>query len=507
MSRTHQMKLDAYTEVFHPDVATADNSSQPDIRLHGSTVTAAASVTAAAAAAMAPTPMSRFVSWSRGSCRYQCLLCREVFTLSAEMWDHAKVVHGKDPAEYKKAHGHPGITINELYCKGCSAYVDHDTTELMRHAKVNHNLTLRQLYLTFFEDEDDQGPPPQRPAGAAVAAVAPTTSSSQQATPDSVKRTSEYKNYEAWAAQCTYACKICSAEYRSDCSLIKHVKANHGIDKWEYKASHGKLVTRPVQFKCPSCSVSVLHAVNHLSFHIKRCLGIQLFQYYKDHIVGNKPTKASQLPQHTSPSPLSSKISLLPGTDKASKMYNKALRVKQKQADPEYDEWSNKCAYDCKICNNHYRCDAGLIKHVKNEHGMDKLDYKATYGKFVTKPVYFKCPYCSVKVLHVTNHLGFHIKRCGNMQLYEFYLDHIVGNKPVVKKAKEFVAPQAASAAKIMAPTPPPASASIQDQNFIQELNVWASKCEYACHICGQVFDQDPLLLRHIQAFHQVSRA
>ena len=42
----------------------------------------------------------------------------QVFTLSAEMWDHAKSVHGKDPAGYKQAHGHPGITINELHCKG-----------------------------------------------------------------------------------------------------------------------------------------------------------------------------------------------------------------------------------------------------------------------------------------------------------------------------------------------------------------------------------------------------
>ena len=88
--------------------------------------------------------MSRFVTWSRGSCRYQCRLCPgQVFTLSAEMWDHVKSTHRQDPAQYKQAHGHPGITINELYCKGCSGYVDHDTTELMRHAKVNHNLTLR----------------------------------------------------------------------------------------------------------------------------------------------------------------------------------------------------------------------------------------------------------------------------------------------------------------------------------------------------------------------------
>ena len=330
----------------------------------------------------------------------------------------------------------------------------------------------------------------------------PLAAANNQPTPESVKRSSEYKDYEAWAAQCIYACRICSVEYRSDCSLIKHVRSAHGIDKFDYKEKYGSLVTQKTHFKCPACSVNVLHAVNHLSFHMKRCLNMQLFQFYRDHVVGDKP-----VPPSVAPPPASQPVRTNLNTGQLTPYKEtKAFRIKQKQDDPEYNDWSNKCVYDCQICSGRYRSDAGLIKHIKNEHGMDKLDYKAAYGKFVTKPVYFKCPFCGMKVLHVTNHLGFHLKRCGNMSLYQFYQDHVVGDKPVIRKPKEELDTSITPSSNTPASHQPLVVSSSFDPALAGEISSWANHCEYDCQICGNKYDQDPTCLKHIINTHGLSK-
>ena len=437
LAKSHNLELEAYATVFHPDPGSVP--ANPDKLM-----------------SKANEPMSEFVSWSKGSCEYLCKICNETFEVSAEIWNHVSAIHRKSVSEYKSIHGHPGIKIKEVFCKGCSANIDHDTTELMKHAKNTHGLTLRQLYLTFFAETKELPDPTETNHG-------------------TMKTDDEY---EVWINQCSYDCRICPSQFKTDAVLIRHVKIEHNMSKLDYKAQFGKLVTRIVHFKCPYCNCNVLHVANHLGLHLKRCAQTSLQEFYMTKVKNKGILTTSEKPGEA--------------------QLSKSATAKLKHADRDYDKWSNQCSYQCKECNYSYNCDNGLIKHIKYDHNMDKHDYKKKHGKFVTKIVYFTCPFCQTKVLHVTNHLGFHIKRCGKMKLHDFYNEYIA-RKP--REQKKLEPPPLLS---------PPLSSSEEmvevGHKFIRELNRWATQCEYQCRICQTSFDQDALLVRHFILSHNITK-
>ena len=89
--------------------------------------------------------------WARGTCTFQCKICKYTTGGSVDFWKHVKNTHDFEIPVYKETYGNPCIVMNKITCTGCSSILRYDYGTLLGHASTRHKMNLMEFYNKFFK--------------------------------------------------------------------------------------------------------------------------------------------------------------------------------------------------------------------------------------------------------------------------------------------------------------------------------------------------------------------
>ena len=96
-------------------------------------------------------PTDKFKTWARGTCTFQCRICKYTTGGSVDFWKHIKNKHDMEIPVYKEKFGNPCIVMNKITCPGCSSVLRYDYGTLLGHASTKHKMNLIEFYNKFFK--------------------------------------------------------------------------------------------------------------------------------------------------------------------------------------------------------------------------------------------------------------------------------------------------------------------------------------------------------------------
>ncbi len=303
---------------------------------------------------------------SSGS-KYECIICKTFVTNDSSLfWSHVEKQHQLNPFNYREEYGSSSINQVQLKCPSCLLLVNHEPTDLERHAE-SHGVDVQECFKAFYSRRMNSPLTKDMDLEAKIA-------------------------FERWCNKCQYKCKLCQKDLKEVHTFTKHL-LSHNTDKASYAKNFGSLYSRIIHHSCLICKENVLHVRKNLSMHMLSKHFITLLEYYKKFNLGRKSTKGITLKQ----------------------------RLNSASA------WAEKYSYYCRICKIYFPFKGDMSLHLKSIHNLSVAKYVKTFKSSPSDKTH-KCRICSTKVRHTLHDLNNHTYRMHKMTVAKYFEEYILNN-------------------------------------------------------------------------------
>ena len=473
-----------------------------------------------------------FLEWVN-QCEFKCHLCYKDHTTSKALSIHIANVHEITTEDYKaKYHT---LMSKEVRKKcpvpSCGQTILFASFSLKSHFRADHRMKLVKCFERYVQgNKGGKGQEVKRTLslGSRPEAKKDDNFDNQDDTNADIHKS---EGFTKWKNQCEFNCQICGQVYCSGVGIGRHIKKTHDMSIDNYKKRFGSTFSKRVSDKCPVpyCQSQVLYHTYDLRAHLESKHSLGLLDCYVQYVMSKNP-----IPSKTD------------GGDESVAYDEPEQQPAQEQGDTQgqnnestaasdldmslldtdqFQKWKNQCQFDCKVCQNEYVSQLGLLLHMKQLHGLDSGEYKAQYGSLCSKLVQDKCPVlgcCKQITFHsraIKRHMAVH-----SMTPEKCYLKYVVGNTERSLESPMIVPPspglsECSDSSRGRKKTVPVRRLSRQSEGSdLVERNKggvrrrayknyrfpW-NQCSRHCHVCGYKCPGYGALAQHLKTKHDLS--
>lgn len=461
-----------------------------------------------------------FVEWCE-QCEFKCLECHELFLSYNKLRSHM-IGHNLTPVEYKKKFSVDSFMTRGVKhtCVICQKTFSHTKMLLSRHFR-EHNMDVYTYYIrNIAKNQPSTGVAPKM-----VPDYKPTTPLISNMARYRVETESFPKSsgdLSRWANRCRYDCQICYAEHNTSMKLKCHVTAKHAMSFLAYKIQFTNLASKVVIHRCRICQAKIYWSAKCLGTHLKSTHAMTLEEYYQDRFSVVPPKEQHDATRVTLSSPSQISHSKTSASNQIQDVASSSpLTVPSSTSD--FVRWKNQCNYDCQLCGQEYKDYAQLKPHILKTHMVSINEYRAQFGRCITKSVKHVCKICQRPIQHTHDSLAHHSREAHNISCTEYYETYISFGvtdtdgkhftfadenptlmlQPDIQYAPKFFPESRLPDDLITSPSAEQSQfAAFKPQNSFTK---WKNQCRYDCQICEEPYHDYKAFRNHIQTFHQVS--
>ena len=449
-----KMSLAYYEEVFHPDEKSARNEKVTEVK----------------------TPNKfrqnniddRFRTWAKGTCTFQCKICKYTTGGSVDFWKHVKNQHCIEIQAYKEQCGNPCIVMNKITCLACSRLLRYDYGTLLGHASTRHNMNLIEYYNKFFR-QSVENPSPEKNKELDKAIQDVPSMKGKQAS-------GLRKKAHMWGWRCRYKCNICKRSFSTRVGIQKHINLAHKLSVAEYSSLHGDTMTKKEYHRCRICQNRVLHDPSAIAQHTRMIHKITFEQYFSDYIEGQV---VPLLPLVNKKPAVAKPLLKKPLIQKPKKKVSTFSGVKDRG---EHVKWAHNAAdYECKICRFTSNIKNTFMFHIKAKHGFNIDVYRNRYGPISDFERRHECKLCKAAIIWHKSNIGQHLNSVHSISLKDYYYRHIKNDHQSL---------------------PPLATSLDVDPPTSSDPSRWMNQCIFECKICSLKLDSRANFKGHVTNIH-----
>ena len=330
-----------------------------------------------------------------------------------------------------------------------------------------------------------------------------------------------------WYNRCTWTCLLCSKTFCS--GFWKHVNEKHFLKKEDYLRDYGKQGIRIVHYYCRICDKKIPWSGASINAHTKatHCLSLKEYESIygpqarkgqatsvgdQEELVHGMASGSHQTSRNLAkPAPLPHLLQHVQIQQQQIEQQLHQHQTVQYQGHQQPDKWFNGCEYTCQICFRALHSVAGLSMHLKDTHGMEKLDYFQKFGRDGIKVRKYTCKICTKEFPWSGVSISKHLTQAHGMSLKD-YSKRYESGRSFTHGAADLG--HSSSQALIMKHSTIDKLARGEGFESISRLGPqglkktdrWYNKCSWNCQLCGRHFKTNASsMFKHVTQDHKVS--
>lgn len=193
----------------------------------------------------------------RGTCKFQCNLCKFETTVHSLFWEHVSNDHNMETEIYKDLHGKAYIKkSSKIECIVCYKHILHEPGAWSAHCRKTHGLDLFQFHEQYYSQ---------------VQQAADTVEDSPPAgrAPDGGDGGGSKAFNEWWNSGEKFDCQLCGKEQSTQKLLLRHIRG-HGYSPDAYLEEFVKFQTRERTFSCQICRTDMSFNKTTVLLHLQK---------------------------------------------------------------------------------------------------------------------------------------------------------------------------------------------------------------------------------------------
>lgn len=206
---------------------------------------------------------------------------------------------------------------------------------------------------------------------------------------------------------CEYQCQICMAMFFLSEKIRLHIKHEHKMSSDNYIHLYQKLESKSRVLSCFICNEDMKRNLFAINKHLEDVHNMDILKYEKKFYLTVHEVAYETFEAKVKVEPRSLKVKQgkpCPASKRKSTSYLEAATsaMPEKKAKlTTVKEWHQGTEYKCQICLDMFYETGTLVDHLMEAHKMAGRDYRAKYGRFSTRTVYYRCKICNHGMIHL----------------------------------------------------------------------------------------------------------